>query len=174
MQLMGEKEISRITVKELAERAGINRKTFYHHYETVDALVQEILDELCDDFIEVFERLPKGRPHEDANATFFRFFASQPPHVQRILCYPAYESLCTHVIDRVYEHHVISTSDPVGLLPKGVQDMIQAYYRSATLGLYRQWVADGREMPLDELIDLSGALVSHGDAALAGIIEAAR
>ena len=174
VQMMGEMELPRITVKALTDRAGVNRKTFYLHYETIDFLVAEVLDELCDDYIATFEQLPEDRPHEDANATFFRFFAAQPDYVQQILCHPPYEQLCNRVFDRAYEHHVTSTGDPLGMLPKGVQNIIQAYYRSATLGLYRQWVADGRTMPLDELIDLSGALISHGDSALGGIINKAQ
>lgn len=171
VELMGERELSRITVKELAERAQVNRKTFYLHYETIDALVAELLDELTEAYIAAYEELPEGRPHEDANATFFRFFAAKPPHIQQILCCPPYEPLCNRVFDRAYEHHVTSTGDPLGALPKQVQDLVQAYYRSATLGLYRQWVADGRQMPLDTLIELSGALISHGDAALAKIVS---
>lgn len=171
VEMLGEMDLSRITVKALTDRARINRKTFYLHYETIDALVAELLDELCDDYIASYERLPEGRPHEDANATFFRFFAAQPDHVQQILCHPPYEQLRNRVFDRAYELHVTSTGDPLGMLPKGVQNIIQSYYRSATLGLYRQWVADGRAMPLNELTELSGALISHGDSALSDIIN---
>ena len=168
--MMAERELSKITVAELADRAGINRKTFYLHYETMDALVAELLDELTEAYIATYERLPEGRPHEDANAAFFRFFAAQPPHVQQILCHPPYEPLCNRVFDRAYEHHVASTGDPLGTLPRDAQNIVQAYYRSATLGLYRQWVTDGRKMPLEQLIELSGALISHGDAALRDIV----
>ena len=39
--LICEKEYERITVKELCDRARINKKTFYHYYETLDALLAE-------------------------------------------------------------------------------------------------------------------------------------
>ena len=38
LELLEEKPLSKITVSELAERAGINRKTFYAYYEDMDAL----------------------------------------------------------------------------------------------------------------------------------------
>lgn len=40
--LLREKPIEKITVKEIAERAEINKTTFYSHYETLDALTAEI------------------------------------------------------------------------------------------------------------------------------------
>ena len=40
--LLREKPIEKITVKEIAERAEINKTTFYSHYETLDALTAEM------------------------------------------------------------------------------------------------------------------------------------
>ena len=42
LTLLREKPIEKITVKEIAERAEINKTTFYSHYETLDALTAEI------------------------------------------------------------------------------------------------------------------------------------
>ena len=42
IDLLREKPIEKITVKEIAERAEINKTTFYSHYETLDALTAEI------------------------------------------------------------------------------------------------------------------------------------
>lgn len=39
--LLGEKDFDYITVKEICERAGVNRSTFYLHYETVADLLSE-------------------------------------------------------------------------------------------------------------------------------------
>lgn len=40
--LLREKPIEKITVKEIAEQAEINKTTFYSHYETLDALTAEM------------------------------------------------------------------------------------------------------------------------------------
>ena len=47
-QLIIEKDYKEISVTELAELAGINRKTFYSHYECMD----DVLDELHEDIVE--------------------------------------------------------------------------------------------------------------------------
>lgn len=42
--LLEQKDIDYITVKEICEKAGVNRSTFYLHYDTIDDLLNETLD----------------------------------------------------------------------------------------------------------------------------------
>lgn len=42
-ELIAETTLDKITVKALTDRAGINRKTFYLHYETIEAFYDEIM-----------------------------------------------------------------------------------------------------------------------------------
>ena len=51
--LMGEKELSDITVSELSARAMINRKTFYRHYKTVADVVTELENEILAEFSDI-------------------------------------------------------------------------------------------------------------------------
>lgn len=44
LSLLEKKDLSYITVKEICERAGVNRSTFYLHYETVGDLLCECLE----------------------------------------------------------------------------------------------------------------------------------
>ena len=46
MELMCQKEISKITVKEVADRAEINRKTFYLHYNSVRGILEDIENDI--------------------------------------------------------------------------------------------------------------------------------
>ena len=42
--LLEKKEYPYITIKEICEKAGVNRSTFYLHYETMDDLVSECIE----------------------------------------------------------------------------------------------------------------------------------
>ena len=42
--LLEKKEYSYITIKEICEKAGVNRSTFYLHYETIDDLLSECIE----------------------------------------------------------------------------------------------------------------------------------
>ena len=48
MMLMSEKPSKSISVRELAERADINRGTFYIHYKDVSDLLQRLEDEMAE------------------------------------------------------------------------------------------------------------------------------
>lgn len=48
--LLSRKNISAITVKELADHADINRKTFYNHYQSIQDVVDEIICDIADKY----------------------------------------------------------------------------------------------------------------------------
>lgn len=55
IELLGEKCFEYITVKEICGRAGVNRTTFYLHYETVNDLLRESMEYLDRQFFSYFE-----------------------------------------------------------------------------------------------------------------------
>ncbi len=55
-ELVQKKPIEKITVREIAELAEINKTTFYAHYETVYALIDTLEQEAIDEIIERLEQ----------------------------------------------------------------------------------------------------------------------
>lgn len=56
VNLLAEKDVSEITIKELAERANINRKTFYMHYTNIDDIFDKIENEIIEKLLLIFEK----------------------------------------------------------------------------------------------------------------------
>ena len=54
LALLEEKDLEYITVKEICRRAGVNRSTFYLHYETIADLVNETLEMINQRFLSYF------------------------------------------------------------------------------------------------------------------------
>lgn len=50
LELLGEKDLAFITVKEICTRAGVSRSTFYLHYETIGDLLDESLRHMQEQF----------------------------------------------------------------------------------------------------------------------------
>lgn len=57
--LLEQKDIEYVTVKEICEKAGVNRSTFYLHYESIDDLLDEALKYTVDKLIIHFNKSPK-------------------------------------------------------------------------------------------------------------------
>ncbi len=56
LALLEEKDLEYITVKEICHQAGVNRSTFYLHYETIADLVNETLERINQRFLSYFPR----------------------------------------------------------------------------------------------------------------------
>lgn len=54
LDLLAEKDFEYITVKEICQKAGVNRSTFYLHYETVADLLDESVKYMSNDFLKYF------------------------------------------------------------------------------------------------------------------------
>lgn len=51
LELLSQKDFVFITVKEICEKAGVNRSTFYLHYEMVADLLSESADYIYEQFM---------------------------------------------------------------------------------------------------------------------------
>ena len=54
ISLLKVKDLEYITVKEICEKAGVNRSTFYLHYETIADLVNEAMETMNQRFMSYF------------------------------------------------------------------------------------------------------------------------
>ena len=54
--LLEKKDLEYITIKEICETAGVNRSTFYLHYETISDLVNETVEMINERFLSYFSQ----------------------------------------------------------------------------------------------------------------------
>lgn len=67
-QLMMEKSINEISVKELVEKVDINRSTFYLHYSDIYNLLDEVENDMLKEITHIIETHPMGE--KDNTFTF--------------------------------------------------------------------------------------------------------
>lgn len=60
LTLLEKKDFAYITVKEICETAGVNRSTFYLHYETISDLLAESINHMNQQFLTYMEHDPKA------------------------------------------------------------------------------------------------------------------
>lgn len=53
--LLEKKDFELITIKDICEKAGVNRSTFYLHYQNTLELLQECLENIINDFFAKFQ-----------------------------------------------------------------------------------------------------------------------
>ncbi len=164
-ELLLEKDIRSITVRELTERADVNRGTFYAHYRDIFDLVEQTENELLQEIDTILKACPPDRLRRDVLPILrevFRFVDQN-------------QSLCRSFLDRQsgdgFFHRLNSLiyqkclQEWDGLFPLG--DLSQPNYCleflvSGIVGLVRAWAIRGfRESP-EEMAQLANQLILSG------------
>ena len=155
-QMMCEMDYRDITVKELCERALINKKTFYRYYETMDFLLAEFQETMMTEYLARVEGLRIPEDLEEITRAFFSFAQERGDVFERITCAGPHDALQRQMTDRVMTRHGgQAPADPE-------RSLLMAFVTESTLAIYRQWVADGKVVPVNELCDTAAALICHG------------
>ena len=84
--LICEKDYEKITVKELCDKAQINKKTFYHYYETLDTLLAELQSELAEGYLKRIKGYALPDDLDKVNREFFLYSAEHGLAYEKITC----------------------------------------------------------------------------------------
>ena len=156
-----EMDAPKITVKELTERARIHRKTFYLHYASIEALFEDMLQEAANKYFDQIDQVPLPMAMIDVNRVFFTYLSMQDNFTERLICAESYRDFSNKLFKTTLRHNR-ERYNPYAHLPEFEQNIVNTFTAESSLDMYRQWVADGKKVPLDRLIELTGMLLSSG------------
>ncbi|MBR0398747.1 MAG: TetR/AcrR family transcriptional regulator [Eubacterium sp.] len=159
--LICEKDYGKITVKELCDRAQINKKTFYHYYETLDFLLAEMQTELSTGFIDKIKDYELPAELDKVNRVFFEYSAEQGLAYEKITCSGTYHSIRDEMIENVNDAGW-GRSEKYQKLSAFEKKLLMDFVNNAVLTAYRHWVEEGKITPLAEVIEVTNRLVLGG------------
>ncbi len=164
--LINEKGFEAITVSDIADRANINRGTFYLHYRDKFDLLDQIKAELMHDFTEIVSQAPQinlmavGDDEEPMPVVvkIFEFLRDQASITHAVLSLTGEVSFKGQIkeliemnLSRIGFFNYLKKED--WIVP---QDFFITYIVSAHLGVIQEWMGNGcRESPRQIAIFLS-------------------
>ena len=160
-EMIAENEYSRISIKELTERAQINRKTFYLHYPSLDHLVAACQLKLMEPALQMISRSAFPDDAEKIIQHSFQFMAALDAVDKKILSIKGKIPDAKSPSDLIREcffakYHRFPEYDHFE------SNLIITYF-SVCLGvIYHQWEVDGQRIPIEEMIPLATRLILHG------------
>ena len=160
-ELICEKDYEKITVKELCDRARLNKKTFYHYYETLDALLAELQMELSSGYMGRIKDYELPKDLDKVNREFFLFSAEQGLAYEKITCSVTYHSIRDEMVGDVNDAGW-GNSKKYKDLSEFEKKLLMGFINNAVLTAYRQWVEDGKVTPLEEVIETTNRIVLGG------------
>ena len=172
-ELLWKKPIQSITVKELCEKAGVNRGTFYAHYTDVYDLRSQMEAELMEDFRRALDPLldMHGNAPSPAEVTADIF-----------KCLKDNMDICTVVLgeygDREFAMRLIALGWErcqehysrlrIKASPRQME-LFYAFVSSGFVGLMRKWLETGMDNGAGEAAELSQRLMDQCVKAIADI-----
>lgn len=144
--ILNEKELSEISVNDIAAACGINRNTFYYHYSSISDLIESIIKQAVDDSIKKF---PSTDSFEDC-LIFAINMASKNKHAIRHIYDSAsraiFERHLWELCDYAVDSYLRTNSKSKKISPEEFE-IIKGFFKNECFGFTISWINDG--MPND-------------------------
>lgn len=158
--LLEKKEYEFITVKELCHKAGVNRSTFYLHYDSMDDVLQETVAMLNSRFYARFENdtedsVEGKKGYYMTPDYLYPYFEFVKENVRTYRL--AYANPKLFGADKTHRKRYEEVFEPI-LKSFGVAEGDRAYvfdfYYMGVVAVIKRWVADNCSKPIDEIVRL--------------------
>ena len=154
MDLLDEtKNIQKISVRSICERAELNRSTFYAHYSEPKELLLEIEDELIDETSAHLEKIGKGE--ENSAMIYLLSFLSYIRHNDRPFRTLLLSSSDPGFRDRFMQMAMLRLVEYMDLtLDETIEQYVYSYIMNGSFSIITQWIRSGYSVDERKLLQL--------------------
>ena len=174
-KLLSDPDVSRITISSLPREAGVDRKTFYLHYSSLDDMINDMVDELVGRIMVPIMSLSSADEHKDYIDFLIdaeEFFGSRaalicqefnaaiqenPAAVRHLFEYSTMGSLVSR-----FREPVLRDAEAFCDVPKERLEICSTYALGSIISCYHLWLTTDIDMTIDEYSVFVADLVSQG------------
>lgn len=149
--LLAEKPLSKITIQELADHAGISRMTFYYHFKDIYDLLEWVTEA---EFARVVGKNPSYETWQDGYLELFRELQRDRPFFYNLYMSTGREKIEKYLQKRV----VLLFSEVADDLTKDAnvsekkKQYVVHFFAYALVGFLLDWVENGMSTPPEEIV----------------------
>lgn len=166
LELIEKKDFTYITVKEICEKAGVNRSTFYLHYENIGDLLAESAQHIIDEFVafmphDTMEFLGKlqGRPLEELYLITPEYLTPYLTYIKEHRCIfratveqasalrmnDAYRELNRYVLAPILNRYQV---------PPDNQRYMMQFFISGIMAIINEWLKDDCKDSIEYIVSI--------------------
>ena len=164
--LLNDKDYDYITIKEICKKAGVNRSTFYLHYENIDDLLKESVDWMINDFFSYFDNIKANLPRDMKTKTTNELFLISKTYLIPYLTYiKEHKKVMTAIIMRpeilssdlnctkLYKHILAPILDKFNV---DIEDRnyIVKFYIEGIMAIVQLWIKCNFKESIDHICNL--------------------
>ncbi len=142
IELLEEHPLNEITVKDIVEKCGINRNSFYYHYQDLPALIEEIIKEEAEGIIHSYPSVTEIVECFDAVTEFASHRKKPIMHIYRSVNRNVFERNLMMVCE-YFINSYIETALSEEQITADDKKTIVNYYKCVCFGLTIDWLNGG-------------------------------
>lgn len=162
-ELLMEQDIESITIKDISDKADINRKTFYNYYVSVFQVVDEIENEISQKFNDAIYGTSTKDLLNDPQIIFDRINEIISEDSQFYECLFRMENnqgLVVRLSDKLIKRTIVSLTE-MGI-EKTKATIISDFFIMGMIKAYKNWVNSDKAVTLENIANTLSILIADG------------
>ncbi|MBQ9580241.1 MAG: TetR/AcrR family transcriptional regulator [Lachnospiraceae bacterium] len=151
LELLSDRPLHQITIKDIVEQCGINRNSFYYHYQDLPALIEEIVMEEADAIIDEYPSIDSIEIAFNVALSFARKNRTAILHIYNSVNRDIFEQYLWKVSDyavtnfgsRAFANKEINAED---------REVIENFYKCEFFGFAIYWLQNGMREDVESRI----------------------
>ncbi len=143
-KLLNEQPLTQISVRKIVEECGINRNSFYYHFQDIPSLIEEIVMDASNALI---QQHPSITSIDEGVEAAFRFTLDNKKAILHI-CNSVNRNIYEQYLMRICEYVVTTYFDTVfekDIVSKSNRDIMILFMKCELFGLSIDWINTGMQ-----------------------------
>lgn len=166
LEILEKKDFAYITVKELCERAGVHRSTFYLHYETLEDLLSETVEYMNRQFRDYMRQRGVELAGSIGEHPLEELYFITPEYLRPYLCYVKENRRLLYVairnskvlrLEESYDRMFRSIFVPILAryrVPEADREYLMSFYIHGLSAIITQWLKDECKDPVEHVMQI--------------------
>lgn len=163
LSLLERKEFAYITIREICQEAGVNRSTFYLHYENTSDLLKETTQYVLDTFLSYFPVDTQKIAHHFQECSLKELLFITPEYLTPYLTFirdnqrifsTSIRQFGTMNFQNVYEKMSLHIFDPILSrfdIPESNRPYVMKFYLAGITAIVMQWIQNNCKESIDQM-----------------------
>ncbi len=163
-EMIIEMDYNEITIKELADRANINRKTFYAHFECIEDILAELIEHVAEKLLEHLEKAGVfSSPSVEVFVKAMELTLNENLELyKKLIVANSYRFFLRNVKDIIKKSiNNAGLTNAVDCNPVEL-DFICEFIASGLAKIYKMWLEDPKGVTQERIGELAGKITFYG------------
>lgn len=177
LSLLELKPLEYITISEICKKAGVNRSTFYLHYENVSDLLQETIRYVIDDFCSFFPDDTKNIAHQLQSCNLQELCFINEKYLFPYLSYiknhqRLFQTMITHPVlfqgETIYQRTFDNLFNPILQryhYPVSDRRYVMMFYLNGITAIITEWLRNDCDQTIQEISEIISMCIYGKDHA---------